>query len=48
VVFTTKIRENISIAEAPTFYQDIVTYAPGSHGAEDYKALTKEILKRTK
>lgn len=48
VVFKTKIRENISIAEAPTFYQDIVTYAPTSHGAEDYKALTKEILKRTK
>ena len=48
VVFKTKIRENISIAEAPTFYQDIVTYAPSSHGAEDYKALTKEILKRTK
>jgi chromosome partitioning protein len=48
VVFKTKIRENISIAEAPTFYQDIVSYAPSSHGAEDYKALTKEILKRTK
>lgn len=48
IVFKTKIRENISIAEAPTFYQDIVTYAPSSHGAEDYKALTKEILKRTK
>ena len=48
VVFKTKIRENISIAEAPTFYQDIVSYAPTSHGAEDYKALTKEILKRTK
>ena len=47
-VFKTKVRENISIAEAPTFYQDIVTYAPTSHGAEDYKALTKEILKRTK
>ena len=48
VVFKTKIRENISIAEAPTLYQDIVTYAPTSHGAEDYLALTKEILKRTK
>ena len=48
VVFKTKVRENISIAEAPTFYQDIVTYAPSSHGAEDYKALTKEIIKRTK
>lgn len=48
VVFKTKIRENISIAEAPTFFQDIVTYAPSSHGAEDYLALTEEILKRTK
>ena len=48
VVFNTRIRENISIAEAPAFLQDIVTYAPTSHGAEDYKALTKEILERTK
>lgn len=48
IVFTTKIRENISIAEAPAFLQDIVTYAPTSHGAEDYKALTGEIVARTK
>ena len=48
VVFNTKIRENISLAEAPAFLEDIVTYAPTSHGAEDYKALTKEILERTK
>ena len=48
IVFTTKIRENISIAEAPAFMQDIVTYAPTSHGAEDYKALTGEIVARTK
>ena len=46
VVFKTKVRENISIAEAPTLYQDIVTYAPTSHGAEDYKALTEEIIRR--
>ena len=48
VVFNTRIRENISIAEAPAFLQDIVTYAPTSHGAEDYKALTGEIIARTK
>ena len=48
IVFKTKIRENISIAEAPSFLQDVASYAPGSHGAEDYKALTEEILKRTK
>lgn len=48
IVFNTKIRENISIAEAPTSFQDVATYSPSSHGAEDYKALTEEILKRTK
>lgn len=47
-VFKTKIRENISIAEAPAYFQDVASYAPTSHGAEDYKALTDEILKRTK
>ena len=48
VVFNTRIRENISIAEAPAFLQDIITYAPTSHGAEDYKALTEEIIARTR
>jgi chromosome partitioning protein len=48
IVFKTKIRENISIAEAPSFLQDVASYAPSSHGAEDYKALTEELLKRTK
>lgn len=47
IVFNTKIRENISIAEAPSFLQDVASYAPGSHGAEDYKALTEEVIKRT-
>lgn len=47
VVFKTKIRENISVAEAPTNFLDVATYAPSSHGAEDYRALTKEILERT-
>jgi chromosome partitioning protein len=47
IVFKTKIRENISIAEAPSFLQDVASYAPGSHGAEDYKALTEEVIKRT-
>lgn len=47
-VFKTKIRENISIAEAPAHFQDVVTYSPTSHGAEDYTALTKEIINRTK
>lgn len=46
IVFKTKIRENIAIAEAPSFLMDVSTYSPGSHGAEDFKALTEEIMKR--
>lgn len=45
-VFETKIRENISIAEAPVAGLDIFRYEPKSIGASDYMALTKEILKK--
>ena len=43
-VFNTKIRNNIALAEAPTQGVDIFRYDPSSYGAEDYKALSKEIL----
>jgi chromosome partitioning protein len=43
-VFNTLIRENISLAEAPSYGQSIFEYAPDSHGAEDYLKLSKEIL----
>ncbi len=46
-VFSTKIRENIAVAEAPLEGVDIFTYAPDSNGAKDYEALTDEILSRT-
>jgi chromosome partitioning protein len=42
--FQTRIRRNIRLAEAPSFGQSIFQYAPGSHGAEDYKSLANEIL----
>lgn len=42
--FDTKIRKNVSVAEAPLEAKDIVNYAPKSHGAQDYKAFTKELL----
>lgn len=45
-VFQTKIRENISIAEAPLTGKDIIGYAPTSNGAKDYIALTEELLNR--
>lgn len=40
----TKIRPNIALAEAPIQGMDILRYNPKSHGAEDYTALTNEIL----
>lgn len=45
-VFTTKIRKNVSIAEAPLHSKDIIAYAPTSNGAKDYRALVEEILRR--
>jgi len=45
-LFKTLIRENISLAEAPSHGQDIYTYKMDSNGAEDYKALTQEIIER--
>jgi chromosome partitioning protein len=39
----TRIRDNISLAEAPALELDIFRYNPKSHGAEDYLSLAKEI-----
>lgn len=45
-VFKTLIRENIALAEAPSFGNDIYTHSPKSQGAKDYYALCKEIIKQ--
>ena len=42
-LFQTRIRRNIRLAEAPSFGQSIFDYAPDSHGAEDYTALSDEV-----
>ncbi|WFS63172.1 ParA family protein [Pseudodesulfovibrio thermohalotolerans] len=42
----TTIRDNISLAEAPSFGKDIFTYKPRSHGAADYRNLALELLRR--
>ncbi len=47
-VFKTKIRDNIALAEAPSQGLDIFRYSSKSNGAEDYLALSKEVLKRSK
>jgi len=45
-VFKTKIRENVRLAEAPSFGKTILEFAPRSHGAEDYIKLAKEIIRQ--
>jgi len=46
LAFAARIRENVALAEAPGFGQDIFTYAPGSRGARDYAALCTEAAGR--
>lgn len=47
-VFKTRIRDNVSLAEAPSQRKDIFSYSPKSMGAEDYYELCKEIIKSVK
>ena len=47
-VFETYIRVDVKLAEAPSYGQSILTYAPKSHGAKDYLQLAKEVLKNAK
>lgn len=43
-IFKTRIRRNIKLAEAPSFGQSIIDYAPTCPGAVDYIAMAQEIL----
>lgn len=45
-VFKTKIRKNVTIAEAPLESKNILEYAPKSNGASDYLAFTDELLEK--
>lgn len=45
-VFKTVIRDNIALAEAPSFHKTIFEYRASSYGAKDYLSLSKEIMKR--
>ncbi|HUB26613.1 MAG TPA: AAA family ATPase [Tepidisphaeraceae bacterium] len=44
IVFQSKIRRNIKLAESPGFGQSILTYDSSSHGAADYRALGSEVI----
>lgn len=43
-IFNSIIRKNVRLAEAPSFTQPINIYDTKSTGAQDYRALAKEIL----
>ena len=44
LVYDTIIRRNISLAEAPSFGQTIISYDPASTGAENYASLAEEVV----
>lgn len=47
-ILKTKIRDNVTLAEAPGSGKDIFHYQPKSNGAADYQALCSEIMTRHK
>jgi chromosome partitioning protein len=44
--FRTVIRENVRLAEAPSFGEAITDYETESAGAQDYRGLAGEVLQR--
>lgn len=42
----TRIRNNVKLAEAPSFGRTIFEHAPDSNGARDYEAVADELLER--
>ena len=47
-LFPTLIRDNIALAEAPSFGMTIYEYKPDSYGAADYTSLSREVLARSR
>ncbi len=48
LVYNTVIRENVRLAECPSFGKPITQYDPRSYGAADYRALAREIIRHEK
>lgn len=46
ITYNTIIRENVRLAECPSFGQPIMAYAPRSAGAADYRALAEEVIQQ--
>lgn len=47
-MYKTAIRENIRLAEAPSFLKPITDYDAYCNGTEDYRLLAKEVIKQEK
>jgi chromosome partitioning protein len=48
LVYKTAIRENVRLAECPSFGKPITQYDPRSYGAQDYRALALEVIRQEK
>jgi chromosome partitioning protein len=46
LVYNTVIRENVRLAECPSFAKPITQYDPRSYGAKDYRALAAEVIRQ--
>ena len=46
-LFSSRIRDNVSLAEAPSNGQDVFSYKRSCYGAKDYAAFAAEFLERT-
>ena len=44
-VFQTKIHASVAVAESPAHGESVITYAPGSKPARDFKALLNELMR---
>lgn len=44
-IFNNHVRNNVKAAEAPSFGESVIDYAPGSISARDYTNVTNELLK---
>ncbi len=45
-IFETVIQLNAALAECPMMGQPVIRYAPGSRGAQDYRRLAEEVIRR--
>jgi chromosome partitioning protein len=48
LVLPSVVRENVRVAEAPSWHQPVTVYAPGSSGAADYRQVARDVVQRSR